>query len=994
MRVAACSGMGLSSVAMTKLASLLCLVAALSIAPCGTRANHIALSVDSVAEYIDGVAAVGVGITNLGDEPACRVRAYVSVGALHAETPIRAALANGESYDEIIELAAEELPAGRHVVVCRVVCEDGRGKALSAIHTTELLKGEKEPADSVDVTVSDATLRREGTLVVGLTSLATQALPVKLSLVLPDELQCDAPTTSVTLDAGGKSAAQFPVRNVGSLPGSEYTVYVLAETTVNGPHNGRSFTAVVSIPEPWHTGLTSTRNGAVLAVLLLLLTILTQILRPARARTPGERVPAWLPAIVLAVVYAYLILQLPVDLLFADTTTVGGDTPAHNYMAGHLATQLFSHGRLVSWSDGWWCGFPLFQFYFTLPYVLTALLSKVMAFNVAFKLVSLLGVFLLPAAPDTSGRLMKLRRPMPSLLAVASLALLFDRSNTMFGVNLYSTLAGMISNSLSFPMMLLFLGAFWRDLDDGRFRLSTVLFLVAMVASHFFTSIMAALVLPVMLLLRPSRGVKRALAIATAEGSIGLLCMAWWIVPLLAKRGFGIDFGENWKLDFLLTLSPFVYTVPVVAVASLACAWKLRSRYMAVMGWMLLVATFLFVWGYDRVSAVFVNVRLWPFMAWAALAIAAAGAGALIARLKAPVLATAALLVTVLAFGIGQPNHVRDWATWNYGGLERKPRYDVFEKLVLPLKGTPGRLANDLHDDNNKYLGSSRVFECVPHLTGKPILEGGIVNSAAGSLFSYYVQGETSDNCAGFPTMVTPTNFDITNATRHMELFNIKHFVARSERTRDALDASPDWRKLGECDDWASYELTTHDGRYVYVPEKEPVFVFTRRWKEAGLEWIYTIDLLGQPYALLPGGTPLPAGRSPQELYHASFVEHTRDVRENGLASSAETDQLGSADPITQETVSANRIRFTTTAIGRPHIIKMTYFPNWKVRGADRVYMVTPCFMLVYPAEEEVELYYGYTISDRVGHVLTVVGWLALVSAIVRTRRRVKRDSC
>ena len=41
-------------------------------------------------------------------------------------------------------------------------------------------------------------------------------------------------------------------------------------------------------------------------------------------------------------------------------------------------------------------------------------------------------------------------------------------------------------------------------------------------------------------------------------------------------------------------------------------------------------------------------------------------------------------------------------------------------------------------------------------LAGKPVLEGGLVNSALGSMYAYTIQGETSRTCAGFPPIVTP----------------------------------------------------------------------------------------------------------------------------------------------------------------------------------------------------------------------------------------------
>jgi hypothetical protein len=76
--------------------------------------------------------------------------------------------------------------------------------------------------------------------------------------------------------------------------------------------------------------------------------------------------------------------------------------------------------------------------------------------------------------------------------------------------------------------------------------------------------------------------------------------------------------------------------------------------------------------------------------------------------------------------------------------------------------------------------------------------------------------------------------------------------------------------------------------------------------------------------------------------------------------------------------VTDERIRFTTTAVGLPHIIKVTWFPNWKVRGAKQVYCISPGFMCVFPEQPEVELYYGTTGSDVVGYLATALGGVLL----------------
>jgi ADP-heptose:LPS heptosyltransferase len=92
---------------------------------------------------------------------------------------------------------------------------------------------------------------------------------------------------------------------------------------------------------------------------------------------------------------------------------------------------------------------------------------------------------------------------------------------------------------------------------------------------------------------------------------------------------------------------------------------------------------------------------------------------------------------------------------------------------------------------------------------------------------------------------------------------------------------------------------------------------------------------------------------------------------------------------IRDERVENERIRFRTDAVGFPHIIKISYFPNWKIRGAERIDIVSPAFMLVYPTQSEVELYYGRTKGDLLGLGLATAGWVVVAGmALQRHRRR------
>jgi len=82
------------------------------------------------------------------------------------------------------------------------------------------------------------------------------------------------------------------------------------------------------------------------------------------------------------------------------------------------------------------------------------------------------------------------------------------------------------------------------------------------------------------------------------------------------------------------------------------------------------------------------------------------------------------------------------------------------------------------------------------------------------------------------------------------------------------------------------------------------------------------------------------------------------------------------------------RIRFNTNKVGVPHLIKVSYFPNWEVQGAEGVYPVSPHLMLVIPREKEVVLTYGRSFWDYVGVVITLGTLLFLLLSRLQLIRR------
>ena len=117
---------------------------------------------------------------------------------------------------------------------------------------------------------------------------------------------------------------------------------------------------------------------------------------------------------------------------------------AHVWGPAYLRDHLLPHGRLTGWTPDWYAGFPAFQFYMLPPALLIILLNVVLPYGIAFKLVTVLGVLTLPLAAYVMGRLFRMPFPGPPLLAVATVPYLFDRTWTIYGGNIASTLAGRV----------------------------------------------------------------------------------------------------------------------------------------------------------------------------------------------------------------------------------------------------------------------------------------------------------------------------------------------------------------------------------------------------------------------------------------------------------------------------------------------------------------------------------------------------------------------
>lgn len=690
-------------------------------------------------------------------------------------------------------------------------------------------------------------------------------------------------------------------------------------------------------------------------------------------------------AAVFLAVYVTLFYFYRPNLLFSLTTTAGGDTGAHHYPAIYMIKELLPHFRLTGWAPGWYAGMPMLTFYFPLPFLLIAILNVVLPYVLAFKLITVLGVFLLPVSAYAFGRLYRIRAPFPQLAAAGAVGFLLMESYSIYGGNILSTLAGEFGYSLSFALVWLFLGTLHRGLERGRYDwLFAVngLLLMCLVLSHIVTTIALVAIVPGLLLIhrRP-----RAVLYMAAVFLLGFCLTAFWGLPFVDKLPWTAHMAWN-QLTTLKDLLP-IDLRPAAALGVLGMAYALARRESRLLP-LLWTTVSMVVLFYVLPDGRLWNARLLPFLFFATFLWAAYGVSwllrpflvvaddllALPARvsrwLYAPMWAVAvgAIVITASTTAAG-------WINWNYSGYEGKPAWPAYKQVNdFVEKLPPGRVMVEHSDKLNKF-GTPRAFEILPYWTEQPTMEGTLMEASFTAPFHFINQAELSVQASNAIVGVDYPGRDTKRGITHLQLMNIPYLLTISPEVTQEVTADSRADLLAKIDDISIFRISGTTG-YVEVMKNKPVRLATNNWRDDIVRWYKDEPSLKVPIIWDRGEPAL-----------AQFRSITPDQAVN-----PPVEPINTEGEVVMEQLDNEKLTFQTTAIGVPHWIKVSYFPNWKVKGADGPFVVSPSFMMVIPRQREVTLTYGRTASNWVGQALTLLGWLVVVGVVGRWLVRRRRN--
>jgi hypothetical protein len=281
----------------------------------------------------------------------------------------------------------------------------------------------------------------------------------------------------------------------------------------------------------------------------------------------------------------------------------------------------------------------------------------------------------------------------------------------------------------------------------------------------------------------------------------------------------------------------------------------------------------------------------------------------------------------------------------------------------------------------------------LPHWTDGCIgsMEGLFFEASATTPFHFLMQSELSAAPSRAQRDLPYSDLDLDLGVGHLQMMGVRYYMATSVEATTAAADHGDLTRVATSGPWTIYEVA---GSEVVEPlQWQPVVIDGADHGQH--EWICgTEDSAGrcQGPAIRWFNDP---GR--WDVMHASSgpdpwqrIDPALERSWLGKFLEAPGRRALPDVEVTDIEITDHRISFEVDRPGVPVLVKSSYFPNWRARGADGPYRVAPNLMVVVPDSEQVELGFGREPVDWLAWAATLLGVVLLV--IVARRRPLPPD--
>jgi len=701
--------------------------------------------------------------------------------------------------------------------------------------------------------------------------------------------------------------------------------------------------------------------------------------------------------------FAILLIFLRIDLILLNTLPTGGDMGAHIVPTKFFVEELFYNFKISGWSNDWFAGYPAYYFYFPLPPSIVAILNLILPFNISFKIMVLIALVLLVISIE---KLINFKIGTLSYIGFAGgLLYLLTESFTIFGGNLASSLAG----QYSFTYSLAFANLSIYYISNNLIKHSVIkgsAFLGLSLLSHIIPFLIYAPIFLIYFLSSKS---------INPEKLIGLLIFLFLTLRFSISLFLNLEFTTNMtyspytKIKDLIKPDILPFAIAIFSYAIFTSGRNLKNIFLSTEMYLVFASTLLFFYGPE--GALW-NGRLVPFFNLGLIIlffkIFEEKTDLLIEKIKQKYLIVLFYLIftsffifnyvqkwqeryaitvyfvaliillsfmitiyipkyglgiTLIALVLSSVNFLPHWLNWNFTGYDQKDDWSDITNLYSGLNQLePGRIMWEPNSDLNKY-GTPMVLMTIPMFTNHESIEGLYFDSSITTPFHFVTVSGLAESPSNPVGGLSYINGDFDKGVRYMKELGIDYFISYTESITDKAISSNELENLFQSSPFTVFKVNSNK---VEVIESE-LISFT------------------QPNLFNRISNSIFKRQEIDSFFVLSMKEFKLDNKKRIIEgiSSGEIQNLNNISHIESEIdnikISDTKITFQTKHPNRLHIVKVSYFPNWKIKNGLGPYRISPSFMAVIPHTNDVEIVFKNTPIENAVSLFSVIAFLFFI---------------
>jgi hypothetical protein len=314
------------------------------------------------------------------------------------------------------------------------------------------------------------------------------------------------------------------------------------------------------------------------------------------------------------------------------------------------------------------------------------------------------------------------------------------------------------------------------------------------------------------------------------------------------------------------------------------------------------------------------------------------------------------------------------WVSWNFNGYENKDQWGDIESLYSGLNNlSPGRIMWEPNSDLNKY-GTPMVLMTIPLYTHHSSMEGLYFDSSITTPFHFIAVSGLAERPSNPVGGLRYINNNFEKGQEYLEDLGVDYFISYTESiTKKALESN-DLKLLFTSKPFTIFSVDSKKVELVNQElvrfEKVPFIDRTLSSLFRDTEYDNFFDEAYKNYNAL----------EQQRIIEIPRERLTPNKSDIGVAK------------ISDLIVTSDSISFKTDTPNKLHIIKISYFPNWKLKNGEGPYRISPSFMAVLPYTKNVELNFVRTNYEIYSFYISISS-LLLYLVISPKRKKIVQDN-